>query len=332
MLAGTDGAQLPPGTGAATPSCSSQAGICGNSPSTTARSRDIAEAAAPAGATALVDGSILFAPISSGNIRRLQSGQATDATTLRPGDRAHLFPIGTGIGDDFVYTAVAENGRRTVRLVHDGEQRDLGVTSGHGQMAAGYLLVVRDDVLLAQQVDESGTLEEASRYQLVGDHDWRTKSVRGIAAHRAVGGGISASSRAGAGSTAVDCGSVRWASPETSGRCGWRLMIGTRCDRHRSPPSHARHHDRSIGIGSTQSTAHAGACGRQRSRLVARWATRVVQIPSNRATSALRQAGARQGCRRRGLRRRRSHADGLAGRQRHSSCRGCFLGLRRRRD
>ena len=42
---------------------------------------DIAEAAAPAGATALVDGSILFAPISSGNIRRLQSGQATDATT-----------------------------------------------------------------------------------------------------------------------------------------------------------------------------------------------------------------------------------------------------------
>ena len=128
-------------------------------------------------------------------------------------------------------------------------------------MAAGYLLVVRDDVLLAQQVDESGTLEEASRYHWRGDHDWRTKSVRGIAAHRAVGGGISASSRAGAGSTAVDCGSVRWASPETSGRCGWRLMIDTRCDRHRSPPSHARHHDRSIGIGSTQSTAHAGACG-----------------------------------------------------------------------
>ena len=40
-------------------------------------------------------------------------------------------------------------------------------------MAAGYLLVVRDDVLLAQQVDESGTLEEASRYHW-RDHDWRT--------------------------------------------------------------------------------------------------------------------------------------------------------------
>ena len=43
----------------------------------------------------------------------------TDATTPRPGDRAHVFPVATGTGNDFVYTAVAENGRRTVRLVHD---------------------------------------------------------------------------------------------------------------------------------------------------------------------------------------------------------------------
>jgi eukaryotic-like serine/threonine-protein kinase len=158
MLAGTDGAQLPAWNRSGDAILFFAGGHLRQFAVNDGKVTDIAEAAAPAGATALVDGSILFAPISSGNIRRLQSGQATDATTLRPGDRAHLFPLATGIGNDFVYTAVAENGRRTVRLVHDGEQRDLGVTSGHGQMAAGYLLVVRDDVLLAQQVDESGTL------------------------------------------------------------------------------------------------------------------------------------------------------------------------------
>jgi hypothetical protein len=74
-----------------------------------------------------------------------------------------LFPITTGSGNDFVYTAVAENGRRTVRLVHDGEARDLAATSGHGQIAAGKLLVVRDEVLLAQPVDEdTGTLQGRS--------------------------------------------------------------------------------------------------------------------------------------------------------------------------
>src|SRR4030095_6271203 len=46
-------------------------------------------------------------------------------------------------------------GRRTVRLVHDREERDLGATSGHGQMAGGYLLVVRDEVLIAQKFRES---------------------------------------------------------------------------------------------------------------------------------------------------------------------------------
>ena len=124
---------------------------------------DIADAASPSGATWLPDGSILFAPLSTGVLRRLRDGAVTEATTLRPGDRAHMFPFRTGVQNDFVYTAVGENGRRTVRLVHDREERDLAATSGHGQIAAGHLLVVRDDVLLSQKVNEStGALDGRS--------------------------------------------------------------------------------------------------------------------------------------------------------------------------
>ncbi len=121
---------------------------------------DLADAPSPSGATWLPDGSILFAPQSTGVIRRLRDGTTSDATALRPGDRAHLFPTWTGEGTDFVYTAVTENGRRTVRLVRDGEARDLAGTSGHGQIAAGHLLVVRDEVLLAYRLDDSaGSLQ-----------------------------------------------------------------------------------------------------------------------------------------------------------------------------
>jgi Tol biopolymer transport system component len=116
---------------------------------------DLAEAPSPAGATWLPDGSILFAPQSSGAIRQLRDGTTAEATTLRPGDRAHVFPISTGNGTDFVYTAVEESGRRTVRLVHDREERALTGTSGHGQIVAGHVLVVRDDVLFAYRLDDA---------------------------------------------------------------------------------------------------------------------------------------------------------------------------------
>ena len=158
MLAGTEGAQLPAWNRTADAILFFAGGHLRQFAVNDGKVVDIADAAVPAGATSLPDGSILFAPNSSGSIRRLQAGQIADATALRPGDRAHVFPVATGVGNDFVYTAVAENGRRAVRLVHDGEERDLGMTSGHGQMAGGYLLVVRDDVLLAQRVEESGTL------------------------------------------------------------------------------------------------------------------------------------------------------------------------------
>jgi Tol biopolymer transport system component len=116
---------------------------------------DVAESPSPSGVTSIGDGSILLAPQSNGVIRRVRDGAASDATALKAGDRAHVFPLWTGVGNDFAYTAVSESGRRTVRLVHDGQERDLATTSGHGQIVNGHLLLVRDDVLLAQAIDES---------------------------------------------------------------------------------------------------------------------------------------------------------------------------------
>jgi Tol biopolymer transport system component len=168
VLAGTDGARLPvwsPAGDAVLFFAGSQLRSIELANGTV---QDLAEVASPAGATWLPDGSILFAPQSTGVIRRLRADAITDATTLRPGDRAHVFPSLTGIGNDFAYTAVADNGRRTVRLVHDGKDRDLSVTSGHGQIVAGYLLVVRDDVLIAQQVDGLGELKGRSRPIVTG--------------------------------------------------------------------------------------------------------------------------------------------------------------------
>jgi Tol biopolymer transport system component len=130
---------------------------------------ELADADSPAGASSLPDGSVLFAPQSTGAIRRLQGQNVADATNLRPGDRAHAFPVATGRGNDFVYTAVGETGRRTVRLVHDGAEHDLGVTSGHGQIVSGLLLVVRDDVLIAQRADETtGALQGRTTALITG--------------------------------------------------------------------------------------------------------------------------------------------------------------------
>ena len=155
LLTGTEGAQLPAWNIAGDAILFFAGGHLRQITLGDGKVTELADATSPAGATSLQDGSILFARNSSGNIRRLQAGTAADATTLRPGDRAHVFPVATGAGNDFVYTAVAESGRRTVRLVHDREERDLGATSGHGQVAGGYLLVVRDEVLIAQRVGES---------------------------------------------------------------------------------------------------------------------------------------------------------------------------------
>jgi len=155
---GTEGAQLPAWNRAGNTILFFAGGRLRELSLANGKLSDIAEAPSPSGAASLPDGSILFAPQSAGGIQRFDRGQITSATTLRAGDRAHVFPWATGTGNDFVYTAVADNGRRTVRLVHEGGERDLGVTSGHGQIAGDYLLVVRDDVLMAQRVVRSENL------------------------------------------------------------------------------------------------------------------------------------------------------------------------------
>ena len=115
--------------------------------------RDLANASAGSGASWLLDGSLLFAPDASGVIRRLLNGAVTDATTLRPGDRSHTFPMTVGSSNAFVYVATLNDGRRVLRLVENGQERDLGTTSGHGQIVGDVLLHVRDGVLLSQRLD-----------------------------------------------------------------------------------------------------------------------------------------------------------------------------------
>jgi Tol biopolymer transport system component len=119
---------------------------------------DLAEAPSAGGAAWLPDGSVLFAARAQGAIQKLQGGTVSDATQLQADDRAHLSPSTAG-ANSFVYTAVGKNGRRTVRLVRGSEERDLTPTSGHGQIAGGFLLYARDNAVLARKLDEgTGTL------------------------------------------------------------------------------------------------------------------------------------------------------------------------------
>ena len=121
--------------------------------------RDLATTTAAFGASWLPDGSLLFAADARGAIRRLSNGATTDATKLHPGDRAHTFPMavgleaGVGSSTAFVYTAMLDDGRRVVRLVESGRERDLVTTSGHAQLVGHMLLHVRDGVLLSQRLD-----------------------------------------------------------------------------------------------------------------------------------------------------------------------------------
>lgn len=117
----------------------------------------LADAPSALGASWLRDGSLLYAT-GAGGIRRLAASGVTEATTLADGDAAHVFPVATGNEGEFVYVAVRADGRRTVRRVSPGTERDLTATSGHAVVAAGHLLHVRDGVLLAYAFDENGAL------------------------------------------------------------------------------------------------------------------------------------------------------------------------------
>ena len=158
-LRGTDGAQMPAWSPSGDAIAFFAAGQLKRLTLADGRMADLAEAPTPAGVTWLADGTMLFAPQANGTIRRIRGNTTTDATSLRPGERAHVFPVASGVRSDFVYTAVRENGRRTVRIVQGESDRELTTTAGHGQMVNDYVLSVRDNAVVAQRIDrDNGTL------------------------------------------------------------------------------------------------------------------------------------------------------------------------------
>jgi dipeptidyl aminopeptidase/acylaminoacyl peptidase len=114
---------------------------------------DAAEAPAPAGATWLRDGSLLFVP-AAGPIRRLLDGRVSEATQLASGDVAHAFPVAPPDGQDFTYVALRGDGRRVVRLHAGDAETDLGTTGTHAELLDRWLLFVRDATLLVQFRDD----------------------------------------------------------------------------------------------------------------------------------------------------------------------------------
>jgi eukaryotic-like serine/threonine-protein kinase len=141
----------------------------------------VSDAADPAGATWLRDGSLLFVP-TSGVVRRLLDGKVTDATRLASGDTAHAYPVAVAAGTRFIYIAVRGEGRRVVRLSENGQDHDLGTTTAHGAVVAGerdVLLFVKDDTLLADE-REPDTGRMAGRDLPVALEVGVTRSGRGL--------------------------------------------------------------------------------------------------------------------------------------------------------
>jgi dipeptidyl aminopeptidase/acylaminoacyl peptidase len=118
---------------------------------------DVVAAPAPAGATWLRDGSLLFVP-ATGPIRRLLDGRVSDATRLASGDVAHAFPAASANGQEFTYVAVRGDGRRVVRLHADETETDLGTTGTHAELLDRWLLFVRDATLLVDYRDDDGRM------------------------------------------------------------------------------------------------------------------------------------------------------------------------------
>jgi Tol biopolymer transport system component len=136
--------------------------------------RDLAVASG-AGASWLPDGSLLFGTGGRSPIQRLRDGAISEATTLRPNEKAHIFPMATARTDSFVYTAILADGRRTVRLVSDTRvvsdraDRELATTTGHGQLVGNVLLYARDQVLVGQRLNAETLLPEGRAIPLALD-------------------------------------------------------------------------------------------------------------------------------------------------------------------
>ena len=113
-------------------------------------------APAPGGAAWLPDGVLAVVPDTAGPVQQWQAGRATPLTTLGPDEAGHAFPRVDERGR-LLYIAVSRTGTRTVHLVDAAGDHALTETSGHAELQRGLLVHVRDQVLLAQRLDEAGT-------------------------------------------------------------------------------------------------------------------------------------------------------------------------------
>jgi Tol biopolymer transport system component len=129
---------------------------------------DLGEAPGGAGVSWLPDGSLLYATANR-PIHLLRKNAPSDATTLTTGDRGHVYPVATGSGNDFIYTAVRDDGRRIIRLHSGGQDHDLTETTAHGQLVGDRLLYVRQRALLAQRLDRKTNALSGRTAVLSGD-------------------------------------------------------------------------------------------------------------------------------------------------------------------
>ncbi len=121
---------------------------------------DVADASDPGGVAWLDDEALVFASEASGGLRRTGDGTSSPITTVGPGDTRHAFPFVDAAGHVF-YVAVRGDGRRVVRRLESAEPgsatTDITDTSSHVEVHGDMLVHVRDNVLIAQRLDEAGT-------------------------------------------------------------------------------------------------------------------------------------------------------------------------------
>jgi Tol biopolymer transport system component len=120
----------------------------------------LASAPSPLGAAWQEDGSLLFVPDARSPVKVMRGGVVQDATRLQAGDRGHAFPAAAGDGA-FIYVAMREDGSRTLRYRLGSDERDLGPTTSHAEIAGDVAVHVRDGVLIGQRIDPV-------RHQLAG--------------------------------------------------------------------------------------------------------------------------------------------------------------------